>query len=88
MQIARGLHSTEVAFLPLTQRPWVPILAFPKIYYHVNIIYQWHWLEKSGLIQRFGNVDRTHLALATLARITKKEVLIWVFGKAFSWGTA
>ena len=30
-----GLQSTEVAFLPLTQRPWVQFSAFPKIYFEV-----------------------------------------------------
>ena len=42
------------------------MLVVPKIFIlDVADIYQWHWLEKSGLIQRFGNVDRTHLALAS-----------------------
>ena len=50
-----GLHSTEVAFLLLTQRPWVRFSAFPKIHFAVSEIYQWHKLKES--VQRFQNGD-------------------------------
>ena len=38
------LHSTEVAFLLLTQRPRVWFLAFPKINFYVAEIYRWRLL--------------------------------------------
>ena len=50
-----GLHSTEVAFLLLTQQPWVRFSAFPKINFAVSEIYQWTRLEES--VQRFENGD-------------------------------
>ena len=66
-----GLQSTEVAFLPLTQRPWVHFLAFPKIYFGVAEIYQWHWFEESG--QRLENVDQAHLVLESGKVVLQKE---------------
>ena len=49
-----GLHSTEVAFLLLTQQPWVWFSAFQKIYFDVAEIYQLPWLEESGLVLASG----------------------------------
>ena len=53
----RGLQSTEVAFLLLTQRPQVQFSVFPKIYLNVAEIYQWRWLEERG--QRLENRSST-----------------------------
>ena len=60
----RGLQSTEVAFLLLSQQPWVQFLAFPKISFNAAEIYRHNWLEGSD------NVDQTHLVLASTT--TKK----------------
>ena len=57
-----GLHSAEVAFLLLKQRPWVPFLAFLIIYFNFAEVNQWRWLEESG--QRLENIDWTHLVLS------------------------
>ena len=54
-----SLHSTEVAYLPLTQQPRAQFLAFPKTYFNVAEIYLQHWLEENG--QRLENVYPTHL---------------------------
>ena len=54
-----GLHSTQVAFLLLTQQPRVQFLAFPKIYFDVAEIYRQYWLEESR--QSFENVDWTQV---------------------------
>ena len=66
-----GLHSTEVAFLLLTQQPQVRFSAFLKIYFDVTEIYQWCWLEKSG--QMLENVDQTHLVLASDKLVLQKR---------------
>ena len=65
------LHSTEFAFLLLTQ--WLPVQfsAFPKIVFDVAEIYWWRWLEESG--QRLENDDRTHLVLARGKLVLKKS---------------
>ena len=38
-----GLHSTEAAFLLLTQQSWVKFSALPKIYFDAAEIYPQHW---------------------------------------------
>ena len=48
------LHSTEVAFLLLTQWPLVRF-SFMKLYFNVVENYRRCWLEESG--QRLKNVD-------------------------------
>ena len=49
------MHSTEEAFVLLTQWPRVQFLAFPKIYFDVAEIYGWRWLDESE--QRLENVN-------------------------------
>ena len=49
------MHRGSVAFLPLTQRPWVQFSAFPKIYFEVAEIYQVRGFEEGG--QKLENVD-------------------------------
>ena len=58
-----GLHSSEVAFLLLTQQPQVRFSAFQKIDFDVAEIYCWCWLEEKG--QWLENVDQIHLVLAS-----------------------
>ena len=64
-----GLHSTEVAYLLLTQHPRVQFPAFPKKFRlkgkinYVAEINQQRRLVESG--QWLENVDWTHLVLAT-----------------------
>ena len=53
-QIQKGLHSTEVALLLLTQQPRVQFSTFMKVYFHVAKIYRQRRLEEIG--QRLGNV--------------------------------
>ena len=67
------LHSKEVAFLLLTQQPWVWFSVFPKIYFDVVEIYRWRWLEESG--QMLENVDQTHLVLASDKLVLQKRPL-------------
>ena len=45
--VGRGLHSTELAFLLLTQWTWVLFSAFPRNYFDVAEIYRQCWLEES-----------------------------------------
>ena len=59
----RGLYSTEVAFLLLTQQPWALFSVFQKISFDVAEVYQWRWLEKSGLW--LENDNPTHVILAS-----------------------
>ena len=65
------MHSTEIAFLLLTQLPWVRFLAFSKIYFHVAEICRQRWLEESG--QMIENVDQTHLSLASGKLVLQKN---------------
>ena len=67
-----GLHTTDVAFLLLTQWPWVQFSAFPKHYFDVAQIYQRWWWEESG--QRLENVDWTQLVLASSKLAIQKIV--------------
>ena len=69
-----GLYSTEVAFLLLTQWPWIRYSAFTKIYFDVAEVYRWLWLEESG--QRLENVDQTHLVLAS-GKLVQQKMLSW-----------
>ena len=61
-EAGRGLNSTEVANLFLTQQPRVQIPAFPpkieRKIIDVAEVNQRRWLEESG--QWLENVDRTH----------------------------
>ena len=56
-----GLHSTEVAFLLLTQRSQVLILAFPIISLMLLLFINLRWLGKSRW--RLENADQTYLVL-------------------------
>ena len=58
-----GRHSTDAAFLLLTQWPRVRFSALLKIYFNDAEIYQQRWLEDSG--PRLENIDRTQLVLAS-----------------------
>ena len=62
---SRGLHSTEVAFLLLTRRHWVPFLAFPKIYFDVADIYRQRRLVE--------NNDGTHLVLLASGKLVLQK---------------
>ena len=72
-----GLHSTEVAYLLLTQLTWVQITAFPPKKFKVTSISdvaevnQQHWLEESG--RWFANVDQTYLVLASGKPVLQKK---------------
>ena len=68
--VAREQLSTKVAYLVLTQLPWVQFYSFPisqAILEEQLLMSQrsihWRWLEESGLW--FENVDRTNLVLAS-----------------------
>ena len=71
------LHSTEVAYLLLTQQPQFRLPVFPKIFrgkiIDVAEVKQWHWLGESG--QWFENVDQSLLVLASGKPTTKREEL-------------
>ena len=80
-----GLHSTEVAFLLLTQRPRVQFSAFP--FAEINRRF---WIEESG--QRLENIDRTHLLLASGKLVLHKSIVrlvsrcwVWVRFLICSW---
>ena len=68
---ASEVHSTEVAFLLLVQRPCVCFSAFPKMYCDVAEIYRRRWLGESGL--RFENVYQTHQVLASGNLVLQKH---------------
>ena len=69
--MSRGLHSAEVAFLLLTQRPQVQFLAFLKIGFNVGEIFRWHWLEEGE--QRLENVNQNHLVLVSGKQVLQKN---------------
>ena len=70
----RGMHSTEVVYLLLTQKPQVRIPAFPIFFsgnfFKVTEVNQQRWWEESG--QWLENVDRTHLVLASGKPVQQK----------------
>ena len=66
----RGLHRTEVAFLLLTQRPWVLFSAFPSIFPLMLLRFIDDIAKSSG--QRLDNVNRTHLVLASGKLVLQK----------------
>ena len=69
-----GLHSTEVAYMLLTQQPRVRISAYPLIFTEkiINVaeVNQWRWLEETE--QWFEYVDQTHLVLASGKQVLPK----------------
>ena len=54
------LHSTEVAYLLLTQQPWVRFSLFSRIFLLTSLRFMGS--EEGG--QRLDNVNETHLVLA------------------------
>ena len=72
---ARGLHSTEVAYLHLPHQPQVRIPVFPKDFQGKNYWCCWVnqrlWLEENG--QWLENVDQTHLVLARGKPVLQKK---------------
>ena len=61
----RGLlHSTEVAFLPLIQRPGVWFSVHLKIYFVVAEIHRRHWFEESG--ETLDTVEQTRGGTSSL----------------------
>ena len=65
------VHSTEVAFLILTQLQIIMGWMLLKIYFDAAEIYRWCWLEESG--QRIEKVDQTHLVLASGRLVQQKS---------------
>ena len=57
---SQGLHSTEVAFLLLTQQPRVQFSAFPKNFIW-NFLLLLGFIDGTGRGQRLENVNQTHL---------------------------
>ena len=71
------LHTTEVAYLLLTQQPRVWFPAYPKKFRGkirgVAEVNQWRWLEESE--QWLENVDQTHLVLTSGTSVLQKKKL-------------
>ena len=59
----RGLHSTKVAYLPLTQQPQVWFSAFPRIFLLILLRFIGSTAWNTG--QMLDNVNRTYLVLAS-----------------------
>ena len=56
------MHSSEAAYLPLTQQPQVRFSMLPRIFLLMLLIFIDDTVYDSG--QRLDNVNRTHLVLA------------------------
>ena len=65
-----GLHRTEVAFLLLTQRPWVLFSALPSIFPLIFLRFIDGIAKNSG--QRLDNVNQTHLDQASGKLVLQK----------------
>ena len=69
------MHSTEVAYLPLTQQPRVQVPAFQKNFrgkiIDVAVVNKLPWLEESG--QWLENVDQTLLVQAFDKKVLQKH---------------
>ena len=76
------LHSIDVAFLRLTQRPRVRFLAPPKKLFNVAEIYWPPWLEE--YVQWLENVDGTHLVLAS-GKLELQKVMLEQFFLSFNY---
>ena len=63
------LHSTEVAYLLLTQQPWVRFSPYLRIFLLMLLRFM-DWIE-SG--QRLDNVNGTHLVLASGKLVLQKN---------------
>ena len=67
-----GLHSREVAYLLLTQQPWVQFLAFPRIF----LLMLFRFIDSAALNkgQRFDNVNRFDLVLASGKLVLQRKI--------------
>ena len=69
-----GLHSTEVAQLPLTQQPRVRFLVFPITFLLMLLSFIEGSTSNSG--QRLENVNGTHLVLASGKLVLQKPQIL------------